>query len=305
MATPRPFDPEDLDTLPVVQLVSAGAPIDVGQVHRVWRGLVQTPGSVQPAIPVVLKYMPSHVKLAIELACSLASAVLRLPVPRGMLALANPEELRGLPVDSKALPGRDEVLCYASVLRWPDDTAERALEGDPSINDFLWRRFCEHKTAAPGAAWDELVANADRHTGNFIYDGVRYWLIDHELSLRPIADSIRQMTDSATRQSVIDHVARDNQLAHQLLQHRPNDHGMLAQPRQFESRTRALEGLAVTMSHWRTGIATLDTVLLDAEIVLRGIILRLPALGLHLNQRLSTPTGPLLWTPSNDSSPSH
>lgn len=301
MKPPQPFDLDDIESLPLVQMVSAGAPIHEGQVHRAWRAMVQTPGSIEVATPVVLKYMPSHVKLSIELACSLTSSVLHLPVPRGMVALANPAELQGLPTDARPLPGRAEVACYASVLRWPDDTAERAMGDDPSVTDFLWQRFCETKVAAPGAAWDELVANGDRHAGNFVYDGVRYWLIDHELSLKPIADAIKQMADQATRQQVIDHRARDNQVAQQMLRRRPRDHGILQQPRLFETRKRSLEVLAAKMRQWRTGTPSLDAIFTDAEIVLRGIIMRLPALALHLTDRLEHPTGPLLWTPSKSS----
>lgn len=295
---PKPFDPDDLESLPVVHLMSAGAPIYAGQLNRVWRALVQTPGSVDSALPVVLKFMPSNVKVSIELGCSLASAVIGLPVPRGMVVLANPDELVGLPQQARPLPGRSEVLCYASVLRWPDDTAERALADDPAVTDFLWRRFCDTKLASPSAAWDELVANADRHTKNFVFDGARYWLIDHELSLRPISESIQRMTETAGRLSLVDHKADDNKVAHQLLQRRPADHGMLQQPKGFESRKQSLELLATRMAAWRTGDAALDAVLQDAETVLRGIILRLPALGLHLTDRISSPAGPLKWTPS-------
>lgn len=296
----RPFDVDDLETLPIVHMVSAGAPIHARQIHRVWRAMVQTPGSVAPAIPVVLKAVPSREKLIIELACSLASGVLKLPVPRGMLALADPEDLPNPPADALTLPGVPQLPCFASVLRWPDDTAERALDDDSSITEYLWHRFCSTTTGAPSAAWDELVANADRHTGNFVFDGTRYWLIDHELSLRPIAEAMRQMTESETRQRVLSHKAERNQVAYQMLQRRPNDHGMLLQPRHFEGKAKALELFAAKMSQWRTGIPALDDLLSDTETVLRGIILRLPALSLQLNERLSKPGGPLLWTTSSD-----
>jgi hypothetical protein len=52
------------------------------------------------------------------------------------------------------------------------------------------------------------------------------------------------------------------------------------------------------MAQWRTGTPQLDAVLTDAEIIVRGIILRLPALGEQLTQRLSSNSGPLLWESS-------
>jgi hypothetical protein len=301
MSLPRPFDPDDLESLPVVQLMSAGPPIYEQQINRAWRGLVQAPGSVQPGFPAVLKFMPSNVKVSIELGCSLASAALKLPVPRGMLALADPSDLQGMPADAKSIPGRSEVLCYASMLQWPQDTMERVDKEDQAVADHLWNRFCHSNVASPGAAWDELVANPDRHARNFIFDGTRYWLIDHDLSLKPLAEAMREMTGQAGRQKILEHRASRNQVATQLLQRRPNDHGMLAQPRTFEARKRALETQVIAMSKWRTGIPSLDAVLQDAETVVRGIILRLPALALQLNERLEKPNGPLLWTPSTAS----
>ena len=297
-SSPRPFDLGDLHSLPLVHLVSAGEPLRVGQVHRAWRGMVQTPGSVEMSIPVVLKYLPEQPKLAIELACSLASAVFKLRVPRGMLVLADRTLLPGLPADALSVNERGEVLCFASALRWPDDTAERALEGDPAVTDYLWHRFCSTNDAAPTAAWDELVANPDRHTGNFIYDGVRYWLIDHELSLKPLADSIRRMAEAAVRQAVIEHKAERNQVAAQLVERRPDDHGILDQVQPFESKKRALQGLEVTMRTWKTGSMTIDGVLELAYVVMGGIILRLPPLGLQLTERLAKPGGSLQWTTS-------
>lgn len=299
---PKAFDPDDPASLPVVHLVSAGEAVYAGQIHRAWRALVQSPGSVEPAIPVVLKHMDSHVRLAMELGCSLAAHALKLPVPRGMLVLANPAELRGLPEAARPLSGRSEVLCYGSVLRWPEDTAERGIEDDSRGEDFIWERFCSTKTAAPGAAWDELVANDDRHTRNFIFDGSRYWLIDHELALRPLADTVRQMAQAATRQLIIDHRAARNQVATQLRSRRPADHGMLIQPPVFLARKKALDALVHQMQAWRTDTPSLDAVLSDSETIVRGIILRLPALGEQLTRRISTTGGPLLWESSTESS---
>ena len=274
-------------------MVSAGPPIREGQIHRAWGAMVQTAGSTEPAIPVVLKHM-SGVRVAIELACSLAASALRLPVPRGMLVMANPDELTGFSTTDSLSASRRRLICYGSVLRWPETA--RARNGDSAVDDFIWQRFCETATASSGAAWDELVANADRHAGNFVFDGNRYWLIDHDLALRPLAEAVRRMTDVAVRSNILEHRAAANQVATQLATRRPTDHGILNQPRIFESKSKALEALAAQMVHWRTGISEVDDVLTDAETVVRGIILRLPALGLQLTERLSKPTSSLKWT---------
>jgi hypothetical protein len=289
----RGFDVDDPYALPVVQMVSAGQPIHAGQVHRAWSAMVQTAGSTEPAISVVLKWMPSRVKLAIELGCSLAATAIKLDVPRGMLVLADATDLAGLPAGAVAVTG-DLVLCYGSVLRWPETARPR--DGDAAVDEFIWQRFCESATAAPGAAWDELVANGDRHAGNFVFSADRYWLIDHDKALAPLADAVRRMTDLNAREQVRDFRATQNQVATQLVQRKPDDHDILIQPGKFEARTRALEALAARMSSWKTGVPAVDEVLIDSETIVRGIILRLPALGLQLQDRLARPPSALMWS---------
>jgi len=255
--------------------------------------MVQTPGSTEPAISVVLKWMPSRVKVAIELGCSLAAMAFKLDVPRGMLVLADVDALAGLPAAATPLPG-GRILCYGSVLRWPETARPR--DGDAAVDEFIWQRFCETTTAAPGAAWDELVANGDRHAGNLVFSDSRYWLIDHDKALAPLAEAVRRMTEQTTRDEVREYRAKQNQVATQLLQRKPADHGMLTQPTKFEARSRALELLANRMSNWRTGNGVVNDVLVDAETTVRGIISRLPALGLQLQDRLSRPPSTLSWS---------
>lgn len=294
MKSPRPFDVDDISTLPLVYMMSAGRPIHDGQVNRAWSALVQAPESTEPGISVVLKHLPSRVKLAIELGCSLAGQALKLPVPRGMLVLANPAHLLGLPADAVSLNPLGEVLCYGSVLRWPERA--RARTGDPSVDDFLWQRFCESAEALSGAAWDELVANGDRHAGNFVYDGVGHWLIDHDLALRPLSEVIRRMVDAQLRATLVEHRADRNQVVTQLMERRPDEGALMEQPKSFASRARSLEALAARMPHWKTSIPAVNDVLSDAETVVRSIVARLPALALQLSDRISKPSSSLQWT---------
>ncbi|WP_139188765.1 hypothetical protein [Variovorax sp. OV700] len=283
-----------MSTLPVVHLVSSGRPIFDGQVNPVWSAMVQTAHVTDPAIPVALKHIPSTVKVAIELGCSLAATALKIPVPRGMLVLANPDDVPGLAEHGRPIPGLPEVLCYGSVLRWPERA--RARTGDPLVDDYVWKRFCDSATAAPSAAWDELVANGDRHAGNFILEGSKYWLIDHDHALKPLAKSVKAVLSSKTRADLVSYRAQRNQVAAQLVRRRPGDHAILDQPKALSTRAKTLEGLVTMMGHWRSGNSMIDDVLSDAETVVRGIILRLPALALLLDARLAGPQSSLQWT---------
>jgi len=294
------LDLEDVSRPPVARLNSSGLPIHAGQNNKVWRGLVQVEACMEPALPVVLKWMGAAVhKLPLELACSLAAAELGLPVPRGLLVIANRDQLVGLPQYAKPIPGTDDVLCFGSMHQWPDDTGARQLN-NAAAEEYTWRQLCDDASAAPGAAWDELTANADRHAGNLLFDGRKYWFIDHDLALQPIAKAMRDFVAQKTRLDLIEHRARANVVADELVRRHPRDHGIMAQPTRFSRAENRLRMLADKVRAWNYGVAAVDDVWPLTEIVLRGIALRLPALALMLSQRLSLPDRQLLW---NSSSP--
>jgi hypothetical protein len=298
----NPADPEFWRSPPLMELNSGAVTLNAGQTHRVWRGLVQTPGSVELCLPVVIKWLPSGPKLSIELACAIASAMLRLPVPPGMLVLADPEQLPGLPIAAqRAAATAGRVLCFGSRLQWPDDTLERLRSDDIAVQDHTWNSVCAGKVGTRGAAWDELVANPDRHTGNLIFDGTRHWLIDHDLALQPLAPLMRRFAQRMVRMKVTEHKSAVNQLASQMARRRPSDHGILAQPDKFLAQRRRLQALMNFARSWVTGDAQIDAILVDAEIVLRSIDARLPALALMLNERLGVPEERTLWKKQEDS----
>ena len=251
------LDLSDTQRAPLARLNSGGLPINAGQMNRVWRGMVQVPGSFEPSVPVAIKWMPGQAKLPIELACSLAGAELRLKVPRGVLVLATRDQLPGLPAGAKPLPGTDDYLCFGSMHQWPDDSAARALD-DASSREHTWRQLCELPSAAPAAAWDELTANGDRHTGNLLFDGEDYWLIDHDLALEPFAQVMRRWAVQSARQRILEHRARANEVAEQLCRRHPNDHAIHAQPTRFTKVEHRLNQLADQMRSWNTGNPGVD-----------------------------------------------
>jgi len=288
------LDLDDPKVPPLARLVSTGIPIDKGQVHKAWRGLVQVPGSTEPGVPVALKWLPGQSKLPIELACALAAHQLGLPVPRGVVVLASRDQVPGLPAGAKPLPGSDDVICYGGVHQWPDDSTARLLDEDGAA-EYTWRQLCQGGSAAPGAAWDELTANPDRHVNNLLFDGVRYWFIDHEQALEPMAQLMRRWAAVVVRQTVLEHQAKVNEVAMQLVRRRPHDHGILAQPPHFNRAARRIEVLANAVREWSSGHKYVDEVWPLTEVVLRGISTRLPALADMLTRRLLIPQPRSLW----------
>lgn len=285
------MDYNALIQLPVRQLMG-GAMLQTGDhVNKVWRAMTGIPGSTEPAMPMAVKYMEDRPVLAAELACSLAAQILRLPVPPGALVIAHPADLPELP---KRLTSLTHVVCYGSAFQWPDEATARPRSA-AGLEEWIWQQVCNSKQGASGGAWDELVANPDRHCENVVYDGATWWLIDHEYSLPSVAKVMKNFADTVARQSILDDCAPCNTLAENMVKRRPNDHGLHNQPSQMDKHRRALHLLCEAAKKWRTGIADVDATLEMTEVYLRSIHLRLPALALHLGQRLRQPDSKSLW----------
>jgi hypothetical protein len=279
---------------PVWELSSAGLLLHGNHQNKVWRGLAHPLGDTVAGTPMIVKWMASSVAIATELACALAAQALKLPIPPGRLVLADADQLNGLPARFEG----KRVLCFGSQLQWPDDLAAFA-HSDEAVEELIWNRLCDLPEGPSGAAWDELVANDDRHHENVLFDGRRWWLFDHEKALEPISRVMKRFAQQAARQQVIDHRSKRNQLATQLQQRRPNDHRINDQPAGLLAARRRLQWLADTSRTWRVGDDTIDGTLSITEVVLRSIELRLPALAQDLQARLAQPQGATLW----DSSP--
>lgn len=284
---------------PVYQLLSGGAPLPGDHQNKVWRGLAQTPGNTEPGISLCIKWVRQKEALATELACALAAQALRLQVPRGVLVIADKDQLPGLPARVSGT-ARDKVLCFGSELQWPDDTLARPV-GREAVEDWVWRRLCESTQGPAGAVWDELVANEDRHFQNVVFDGHRWWLIDHEFTLEPVAKAIKKFTEQATRQAVIEHRSAGNLLAYEVMTRR-SDHNMQAVPGSWNNLKQRLLWMVGQSQQWRTGLSEVDTVLMMASFYLASIELRLPALPLHLSSRMQNPSKTLSWNSSSAAS---
>jgi hypothetical protein len=283
-------------------MVSGGLLLPGRHENKVWRGLAQYHNNTEPGVSLCIKWVPRKEVLATELACSLAAQALKLQVPRGSLVLAQRDQLPGLPARATGAMG-DKVLCFGSELQWPDDTLARPV-GLEAVEDWVWRRLCDTPQGPIGAVWDELVANEDRHFENVVFDGNRWWLIDHEFTLQPVAKAMKRFTDSSVRAGVIDYHPLENTLVHEVVT-RCHDHKIQAIPQSLNSYKQRLLWMVGQARQWTestTGISELDTVLLMTWYYLSSIELRLPALPLHLGKRLQNPTQRLEWPSSSKAS---
>lgn len=278
---------------PVYMMLSGGTILPGNHQNKVWRGLAQIPGNTEPGISLCIKWVRQKEVLATELACALAAQALRLQVPRGVLVIADRDQLPGLPARVVGGP-TDKVLCFGSELQWPDDMAARPV-GREAVEEWVWQRLCESAQGPAGAVWDELIANEDRHFENVVFDGHRWWLIDHEFTLSPVAKAMKNFTEPGVRQALVNFQPSGNTLAYEVVSRR-RDHNMQAVPSSLAASRQRLLWMASQAQHWKTGLAEVDTVLMMTWYYLTSIELRLPALSLHLASRIHNPTKPLKWT---------
>lgn len=243
---------------------------------------------------MILKYLPGQVKAAIELACALAARELALPVPRPGLVVAEREFLTELP---DSIQG-EYLLLVGSHYQRPDSfMAEVTSAGDAAAEELIWRTVCSSPVGAPAAAFDELVANADRHCENMLFDGAQWWLFDHDAALPPASQYILTPALQAARLQAAEFMAKANQMAHEMLRRRPNDHGILAEPRRFEARSKRVHALAKYADEWTHEDPRIAQVLQLTGVVLGLIHLRLAPLAEHLHTRLNqAPPLSLSWS---------
>lgn len=301
MATDGAADLQRWREPPIYRLLSTGLPLEGNHLNKVWRGMCQKPGSTEPGIPMVVKWLAKPEALATELACTLAARALKLQVPAGALVLAERGQLPRLPQRVRGAD-TDLVMCFGSELQWPDDTTARPKLAD-AAEEWVWNKLCATAQGPAGGVWDELLANTDRHCENVVFDGNRWWLIDHEAALSSVARVMKQFAQAAARQSVIDEHSKENKLASEVLRRRPSDHKMDVLPAAWGGLRTRLRWLIEQTKRWdgSTRMLPVDNVLLMTSIYLAGIDLRLPALHWHLNQRMQIPAADSLWNSSSNS----
>ncbi|WP_244109313.1 hypothetical protein [Burkholderia anthina] len=277
---------------PVYRLLGVPEKVLGKHLNHVWKGLAGVPGADEPGIPVVVKYLPNAAQIDIELACGLASQVLKLPVPSPGLVLAEPEDLPGRPAGMKG----GSVVLFGSLFQPPDPFMARHADGGEIGEEHIWESVCFNDTGRVGAAWDELVANPDRHAQNLLFDGVKWWLFDHNLALEPVTKLYKAIADVSSQQDVVMYMARINQLLTQLVKRRPVDHGIEDEASKFARHAQRLKMLAIEMGRWKLPAEGRVTAIIKmAALIVDLIALRLDPLHLYLAQRLQKPSAETLW----------
>jgi hypothetical protein len=280
---------------PIYHLAGTAARREGRHTHPVWLGRVVHEQIAGESLPMIVKLLEGQVSAAIELACALAARELRLPVPRPGLVVAERSLLPGVPA---SVPG-EVLLLVGSHYQRPDAfMASVTSNGDEAAEDHIWRTLCHSPTAAPAAAFDELVANADRHCENILFDGAQWWLFDHDLALPPANSYVLEPATKERRLEAIEFMAKANQIAREMLMRRPKDHEILSQPRQFDSRSNAVKALALRAESWHHEEHHIEGLFRLTSVVLGLIHLRLPALAEQLRTRLgdANPQPSLKWS---------
>ncbi len=239
----------------------------------------------------VFKRLPAD-RLAVELACAAAGTLLGNDVPRPCLVWADPAQLAaGVATPQSAGP----ELMFGSAFVTQDAFFEHlaSSDRDDALNHAVWSHFCgEAARAARGAAFDELVANWDRHMRNLRFDGARWWLIDHDNALAPVCGTPDLVSADAAFKA---HV---NLIAAELATRRRDDHDMLATARRVGQARHKVQALAVVAGGWSDPDPAVQQVLRRAAQLLSVLARRMPMLEQMVGDRIgaTTPT-PLQWTP--------
>jgi hypothetical protein len=282
------------EPLPIYHLAGTASRKEGNHVNPVWLGRVVHEQVAGESLPMIVKLLNSQVTAAVELSCALAARELKLPVPRPGLVVAEREHLPGLP---DSVPGKFLLLVGSHYQRPDAFMAAVTAGGGEAAEDHIWRTVCESQTGAPAAAFDELVANADRHCENILFDGSQWWLFDHDLALPPASQYVLSPDLKARRLEAIAFMAKANQIAREMLRRRPLDHAMLAQPSEFDNRSKAVRTLAIRAENWHHADPHIEAIFRLTSVVLGLIHLRLPALGEQLRVRVGNPTPPgLKWS---------
>lgn len=295
-ARPRPTSRQLQQLPPVYHLAGTAQARGCGEYsHDTWYARVVPMNPGMHSLPMIVKRIPSPVVAAVEIACGLAARELRLNVPLPGLVVAERDDLPELEED---VPGQ-RFLLVGSHYQQPDALFAEVVAGHPAAEELIWERVCSTLIARQGAAWDELIANPDRHSENLLFDGSTWWLFDHDQALAPAKHYTADAGDAQRRMQALAHNAVENQLAEQLRQRLRDDiRAILEQSRKLEAGTRRLHALALQSRAWTHPESEIQHLLQLVSLILGLIHLRLPALAEKLHHRLGQPIvgHPDLWT---------
>jgi hypothetical protein len=260
-------------------------------VHPAWRGQVGNAHATR-AKQMVLKWLDSHLAICAELSTALAAQSLKLPVPLPAIVIASREDLPGLPNSAMG----DQIILIGSEYKEPETFFTQGMNNNPAAEEFVWNKLCASSTAASGAAWDELIANDDRHFQNALFDGQNWWLFDHDRALQNSGSFCKNPDDQQTRLDLIGFKAKCNLLAEKTVERHQHNHGIEIHPIAFEKHKASLALLTSTVKNWSHPEPRINAIYSTTAILLAAIELRLPALAQHIQTRIARPNAKeLTW----------
>jgi hypothetical protein len=280
---------------PPIYFISGVAELQDGDhTHDTWHARVVHEAIAGSTLPMIVKAVRSQITVAVEVACGLAARELRLNVPLPGLVVAERDELPGLSEEHVGA----RLLLVGSHYQRPDALFSRAVKESAAAEEMVWQAVCASPVAKQGAAWDELIANPDRHCENVLFDGTQWWLFDHDQALPPAASYAQRQSETAARQEAIAYCAPENLLVRELLQRYGGQHqAIIEQCRRMDAGAKRLYALAQYSSQWKHPDGEIQAILELVSVVLGLIHLRLPALAEKLQQRVAPPqAGTALWT---------
>lgn len=183
-------------------------------------------------VEAYIKFLSTR-QLVNELICSVLAKQLELKVPRAFLVVVDRMDYPDAPM----FVGNDtteQVAFAVESLAHPSLIRRLKLEGDH------WQQMLKAhwKGWTTAAAFDELIANRDRHGGNLLVGAADdVWLIDHTHALTGEAWSAEDLTE-------VGHRAVENKLARLL--------GYLLQPGEASEQkpqAEALQAKALTLDY--------------------------------------------------------
>lgn len=282
---------------PIFELMSEPTVITGEHVNTVWRGLACLYGTADAGIPMVIKALRTPLSIATELACAIAGRYLKLPVPAPSIVLCDPEMVCQIPsevLDSSLRTSDGQLIYFGSLLVFEYPIRPTA-KSDPLVVNRIWSKVCAHEVAPAGAAWDELVANPDRHHENLTYDGEQWWLYDHDKALAPLADLFARLAEADSRTTIASHRSARNQIASEMESRRCDMSGVGLRSKAMSKSAKGFALLMAEVESWRSYDIRLNGVLDLTVDVLRSISYRLPAVELLVEQRLNKQPPQLLW----------
>ena len=290
---------EDQDA-PIFELMSEPTIVIGDHVNTVWRGLACPYGTSDAGAAMIIKALLSPLALATEVACAIAGRYLGLPVPAPSIVLCDPDLLTQIPqgVLQNSLKTADgQFIYYGSQLIF-EHPIRPSSTSDPKVIERIWAKVCANEVAPSGAAWDELVANPDRHHENLTYDGQRWWLYDHDKALGSLAELYARLTETESRAAIVAHQAPRNQIASEMEQRKCDMTQVGQRSRSMSRSTKGFDLLVSRVEKWQNYDVRVNGVLALTADVLRSIGFRLPAIELLVEQRINTKQHlPSLWSP--------